>query len=717
MRTGRRQDYALSFNGANDKTDYYVSLGYLNDKGFVIKSDFERFTGRVNVNTQATKWFRTGLNISGNMTESNQANDESSTGYANPFFFGRNIGPIYPLYEHDPVTGAYILDEQGNKIYDLGGKRGPDASAGRHILAETLLNDNLFKRNVLSARTYGEVIFLKDFKFTTNLSVDVSNYLASTYQNTLVGDGAPAGRANKTNTQTTSYTVNQLLNYNKTLNDRHFIEVLLGHENYDWTYNYFYGMRQGQISTGNTELVNFVDINSLTSYTDKYRTEGYFSRANYTFDDKYTFSASYRRDGSSRFFQEKRWGDFWSVGASWRLDRESFLNLPSWVGMLKLRGSYGQVGNDAILNSSGNNVYYAWQALYDFGPGINNVSEPGFLQASLENKNLVWESNNSFDVGLDFSLLDNKLSGGVEYFQRESRNLLFSVPLPLSSGVLSRLENVGTLNNTGVELHVAADVLERGDFGWNVDFNWTTIKNEFKKLPAGQDEIISGTKKIMVGRSIYDFWLRQWYGVDPTDGSALYLAQNQEASSNRTIDGVVVTTDINNAKYDYSGSAIPDFYGGLTNNFRYKALSLSFLMTYQVGGKMYDATYAGLMTADVEGRALHKDMLKRWQKPGDVTDVPRLDNANSTHLNGASSTRWLTDASYLNFRSVTLGYNLPSSLTSKVNMQNARLYLTGENLALISARKGMNPTQAFSGVTSNAYLPSRVISLGVNVTL
>jgi TonB-linked SusC/RagA family outer membrane protein len=712
-RTGNRKDYGLSFSGGADKTDYFVSLGYLNDKGYLIKSDYERFTGRVNVNNQATSWLKTGLNLSGTMTESNQANDASSTGYVNPFYFSRNIGPIYPVYQHDPVTGAYILDEKGNKIYDLGVGRGPGASAGRHVLAETVLNNNLFNRAAVGGRTYGEIKFLKDFKFTTNLSVDVSNYTGLTFENTLVGDGAPAGRASNANSTTTSYTVNQLLNYSKTFG-QHYFDALLGHENYDYTYKYSGGSKQGIIVDGITELVNFTTINSLTSYTDKYRTEGYFGRLNYTFADKYTLSGSYRKDGSSRFYKDVRWGDFWSVGASWRVDRESFIRMPEWMDMLKVRASYGEVGNDDIGN------YYAWQALYSFGPGFNNASEPGFLQSSLASEDLLWESSNSYDFGVDFSVLNNRIHGSAEYFYRGSDNLLFEVPLPLSSGVLTRFQNIGALFNKGVELQVSADVVKAGDFTWNIDANWTTLKNEFTKLPDTQKEILNGTKKIMVGRSLYDFWLRDFYGVNPDNGDALYRANvySDGDAKIKIINGDTLTNDIANAKYHYAGTAIPDFTGGITNTLSYKGLSLSALVTYQVGGQIYDGTYASLMTAYNEGGAWHKDIQNRWQKPGDITDVPKIQaGTQSASLSSGTSDRWLTDASFFNLRSVTLAYNLPESISSKVYAKRANVYVTGENLTLGSARKGMNVGQNFSGTTSNVYTPAKIVTFGLNVTL
>ncbi len=716
MRQGYRGEYGLTFNGGDDKSDYYVSLGYLNEKGYVIKSDYERFTGRINVNTTPKKWMRTGLNLSGTMTESNVASS-GGTSYVNPFFFTRNMGPIYPVYAHDPLTGDYLIDPAtGGYIYDLGNLPGlptrpAGASPGRHVVAETEWNDDLFKRNVLGARAYIDIMFLKNFKFTFNVASDVSSYNGASFENKTVGDGAPAGRADRENSLTTSYTINQLLNYNKTF-DIHSVEVLLGHENYDYTYSYLRGFRQGQIVDGNTELVNFTTTNSLTSYTDKYRTEGYFARLNYNLNEKYFISGSYRYDGSSKFYQDTRWGGFWSVSAAWRMDAENFIKSQQWIDMLKLRSSYGAVGSDNGID------FYAWQARYNIG--VNNALEPGFIQANLANESLTWESNNTFDVALEFGLL-KRVTGSLEFYHRISSNLLFSVPLPLSSGISSQQQNVGTMYNQGIEARIAVDVVKKPSFRWNVDVNASTIKNEITKLPPGQTEIIQGTKKLMVGHSIYDFWLRDWYGVDPADGAALYVANikdfTTQASNLRIINETdTVSISQNNAKYAYHGSSIPDLLGGITNTFTYKAFELSILATFQIGGDIYDGTYASLMHAGNYGNASHVDILNRWQAPGDITNVPRLDFAQLTPFTAASD-RWLVDASFFSVKNVTFSYNLPASVTQKAGMRGARVWVSGENLLLLNARTGLDPQGSFAGTTDNVYTPSRIVTFGINVSL
>lgn len=728
QRTGKRTDFNLSSSGGSEKNDYHASLGYTNEEGYMLNSDFKRLTARINLNTQPKKWFKTGLNVTGTTSKANEANTGSSTGYVNPFFFSRNMGPIYPVYTHNPTSGDYILDENKEKIYDLGNmsqfglpSRPAGASVGRHVVAETLMNQQEAERILLGGKTYFEISFLNGFKFTSNMSIDLYNYRFNRFDNKIVGDGAPAGRGGKTSSLTTDITLNQLLSYDKTIG-LHSFDVLLGHESYEWEYKYFYGFRQGIVVDGNNELVNFTTTNSLTSYVRNYNSEGYFSRFNYNYDDKYFASASYRRDGSSKFFSDVRWGDFWSFGAGWRIDRETFMQGLTMVDLLKLRASYGEVGNDSGIDN------YAWQALYDLN--YNNALEPGALQSKLKSTDLVWEENANFDVALEFGIF-SKVRGTVEYFHRQSANLLFAVPKPLSSGILERDENAGTLFNQGIELELSIDAVKSKDFQWTVDLGGTTFKNEFTKLP--QKEIISGTKKLMVGQSIYDYWLRQWRGVDSKDGRALYTAdatsyKNDKAAFDanpastgildyRIVGADTLTVNHNKAKYGYNGSAIPDFFGTVSNNFKYKSFNFSFMVTYQLGGKVYDQTYASLMDAGNYGNALHVDILKRWQKEGDVAEVPRMDgNATIRGQFGAASDRWLTDASYLNLRSATLSYDLPKTLLKKVDLSNCRVYATGENLYLMTKRKGMAVQQSFTGVTSNDYSPSRIVTLGVNVT-
>jgi len=711
-RTGKRQNYDINYQGATEKADYYASIGYLNETGYILNSDYERFSGRANVNFQATNWLKTGFKLSVSKTAANQAQTSGSSSYVNPIRYTRSMGPIYPIHSIDPATGEYILDDAGNLQFDLDDNRPGGANSGRHIVAEILWNEDLDETTNVGAKTYAELKLTKDLTFTTNASFDESNLYNTTYKNEVIGDGAPDGSAYRTFKRKTSVNLNQLLNYTKSFNE-HSIKALLAHESYSYKYNYFYGAGSKQIADDNSELINFVTTTSLKSYTIDYKTESYFGQINYDYKYKYFLSASYRTDGSSRFAKDNRWGNFWSVGLGWRIDRENFVNNIPFINLLKLRGSYGQVGNDNLGTDSED--YYAYQALYSLDN--NNQSEQGIIQKKLESSSLVWESNNSFDLALEFGLFD-RLFGSIEFYHRISDNLLFEVPLRLSSGLESINKNIGTMFNQGIEISVEYDIIHKSNFNWNINANVSTLKNEFTKLPGDQPgdpaEIIDDSKKLMVGHSIYDYWLKQWYGVDPADGAALYYADDATGESVRMVGDVALTTDVNNAKYDYSGTAIPDFFGSIGNTFTYKNFELSAMFTYSVGGKTLDYNYRSIMSSGSYGTALSTDILDRWQKPGDITDVPRMDVSKTSDFNAVSS-RWLTSASFLNLRSVNLSYKLPSSLLGNSGISSAVAYMSGENLWMLNARKGMNIQQEFDGTTSNVYTPSRVISIGVNV--
>ncbi len=721
LRRSSRQDYNISYNGATDKTDYYTSLGYLNEQGFATKSDYKRLTGRLNINTQATKWFKMGVNMTG--TNSNANTVSGSTGgssYINPFFFARGIGPVYNVYAHNPVTGAYLTDALGQRIYDLGGLtalgvpgRASGASPGRHVVQEIELNEESNRRTIFSTRAYGEISFLKHFKFTTNMSADYTNQYSTSYQNQIVGDGAPGGRSRKWSTMNTYYNLNQILEYNQTFN-KHTFNVLVGHENYSRLLEQLDGSRNTQLTTNNPELANFTTTSNLTSYKDKDRSEGFFSRLNYDFDQKYIISANLRRDGSSRFARDNRWGTYGGVSAGWRIDREDFLRNASWIDVLKLRTSYGTLGNYDVL-SGGVTSFYPSQTLYDI---YNNAAEPGFLAASLiGNPNLKWEVQKTFDIGLEFSLFKNRLNGTIEVFDKRSSNLLFSVPQPLSSGYVNQFQNIGNMYNKGLEITLGGDPVRTKDFTWNINANAAFIKNRITKMPDATPFIIRGISRLAVGHSIYDHYTRLYQGVDPTDGAALYTPVETATTDLRTINGVTYTTNQANAKQDYTGkSSIPTVSGGVTNSFNYKAFSLSVVTAYQLGGSIFDSNYQGLMSVGSFGSALHKDILKSWMNPGDVSNIPRIDNANNPSLN-ATSSRWETSASYLYIRSAVLNYALPTKLMSKIAVKNARVFVSGENLYLFSARKGMDPTYNFDGTVSNTYVPQRTITLGLNFAL
>ncbi len=725
MRQGNRDELNLNFSGATDKSDYFISMSYLDDQGYQIKSDYNRFTARVNYNTQLKKWFKTGGNVATTFTESRQSAADGGTSFVNPFFFSRGMGPIFPVYAYDPANPGSFLLRDGEKFYDYGnmsalGLPNRPQYGGRHAIAETELNEDFFRRNVLSTRGYVEISFLNDFRFTANAGADITNENIVTFGNPEIGDGAPAGRTTHRFNNFSNLNFNQLLNYSKSFGP-HNVSALVGHESFDRRVNFVTVSKALQSLDGNIELPNFATLTGGNGYLDRYRVEGYFSRINYDFNEKYFASFSVRRDGSSKFSEDVRWGTFMSVSGAWRLDQETFIqNIPA-ISELKLRASYGQTGNDG---GSGTTIsYYAWQAVY--GLGWDNADEPGILQGSLGNRNLSWESSDASDIALEFGVLKNRITGTVEYFNRASSNLLFGVPMPLSSGVATVTQNIGKMVNRGIEVSLGAEVLKLGDFSWQLDVNATRLKNEITKMPDDTKEIIDGTKKRAEGRSLYDFWLREYIGVRPETGDALYRADTYNpANSFITVEGDTLTTSISNARFHYAGSSIPKLSGGFTNTFRYKNFTLSAVVVYQLGGKVYDGAYGGLMGSGGFGSAKHVDILNRWTPSAEFSNVwslndshtPRLDDGRTADYNGASD-RWLIDASYLYVRSVTLSYDLPANWANKVFLNRAQFYISGENLLFKSKREGMNVQENYGGTTTNVYSPARSLVFGASITL
>ncbi|RYY00960.1 MAG: SusC/RagA family TonB-linked outer membrane protein [Gammaproteobacteria bacterium] len=714
-RRGTRNEYGLQFSSATDKFDLFSSFSYLKEGGWGLRSDLSRFSARVNANARVTDWFRSGFNLAGNRTKFNNA---ATGGIVNAFYFSRYIAPIYPVYLHDPVTGGIVMDATGNPRYDFGNENGYGRpyNSGRHTIAEHLWNLDNDVRDVISARGFGEITFAPWLTLTTNISTDITNNENEGYENPIVGDGYPSGRYSRGTSRVTSYTFNQLLNFNKRFAAVHNVDVLLGHENYDYKTTGISGLRIGQAFENIYQFSNFGTINSLGSSYSASRSEGFFSRLNYDYNGKYLLSASFRRDGNSKFPTDLRWANFWSVGLGWSIEKESFLSTVSWINQLKLRASYGVTGN----SNTGN---YPYQAGYDIG--WDDDTRPGIIVSSLGSPQLTWETQKPLDIGLDFGLFKNRLYGTLGYFYRNSSGLIFSVPQPLQnggtpSGSFTVSQNIGEMVNKGMEAQISGVPVRSRNLNWTVTVNATHYTNELTKMPEATPALTSSPFKREVGKSIYEFYTRDFYGVDPQTGSALYKgvlnfnpANSQIISKNGGFD--TVTIDHNNARQDYvNKTSLPDVYGSFTNSLSYKNFELGFVITYQIGGYVYDGVYAALMSTATNGGTYHTDILKRWQKPGDITDVPRLDNTRSAQF-GATSDRFLTSATYFSINNVSLSYQLPKSFLSAIKATSARFFISGENLHFFTKRKGMNVNGNFSGQTSDSYDAARIINAGLSV--
>ena len=709
FRNAQRTNVSLNISGATDKVNYFVSGGYLNEEGIAKFSGYKRYNFRTTLDVAATEWLKAGLNFDGS-SDIREGLFAGGTATSNPFFYSRQMGPIYPVYQKSQLTGANILDANGNPVLDFGvpAQMGSRPYAANSNLVGTLALDvRQQKRLNANINPYVEIKFLKDFSFKTTLGLNYFEVDALTYQNNEFGDAANVrGRATQANSQQLSLTGNQVLNWRKSYK-KHNISALLGHENYSYRIKQSSATKTGFNFAGQTALNNATVVESPPSSSeDNHRIESYFAGANYSFASKYLASVSYRRDGSSRFAPDVRWGNFYAASVGWVVSEEAFLQKVKWINSLKLRASYGEAGNEDI------GLYYQYvNYLYADGFGNFNAQQRG------ANPNLKWEANATLNFAVDFTLFNRRLTGTIEYYTRTSKDLLFDVPKgPSFPTGTSIFENIGESQNKGIELQLGYNAIRKKNFDWRIDLNVSHYKNTITRLPLAQREngIISGTKKLSEGKSIYDFWLREFAGVDASTGLAVYyqdvLGANGKPTGQRNL-----TSDITRASFYYVGKpAIPDFQGGITNSFRYKNFELSILTTFSYGGHFYDGNYQSIMHSGSAGTHWHTDIRNRWQKPGDITNVPRLQNA--TNQDGASS-RFLFDASYLNIKNINFSFSLPSDAAKKLHLRDVQIFMSVDNAFIFTAKPGGDPQQNFDGTVGAGYPPFRTLTLGTTIKL
>ena len=741
-RLGHRQEYNVSGDGASEKSNYFFSVNYLSEDGYLTTSDFERFTARTNVSIQPKKWIKMGLNMAGSHRNSNFTSQSSSTGYANPFYFARNMSPIYPVHLHDLSTpdGDYMVDENGNS-YDYGQVYTRPQNNARSVVYEGILDRDNYIKNTLDSRAFVDIMFLKGFTLSIKGNLYTSNSEERTYNNAIVGDGAGNhGRASREQYRYKNFNFQQHLTWEREFGD-HSVDVLLGHENYSMKYHYLYNYKLTETFANKYDLVNFNVMDRMTDYENNYTTESYIARARYNYKNRYFADASFRRDGSSRFAESCRWGNFWSLGGSWIISREKWMeNTQNYITDLKLRASYGEVGNDQSVGM------YGWMALYTL---TQNGQEPAAYKVQNEAKDIVWESANSLGIALEGRFFD-RFNLSVEYFDKQSHDLLFDVNLPLSAGAESTgsssatvTKNIGNISNRGWEFNFDIDLIHKKNFNWDVGLNATTLKNKILRLPEENRElgIVSGTKKYVEGGGIYDYWMYQFVGVDQMTGYSLYLIDDEKyfvsnAQEGKTaipeeyavtINGKDYTLNTSYAKKDWAGSAIPKIFGSFNTSLSYKNFSLSALFTYSLGGKTLDNSYISLMSVPSSPYAIHKDVLKAWDGvPAGMTEtsadridpngIPVIDNYMNSYTN-ATSSRFLQSSDYFVIKNLALSYRLPKTVCEKIDLSALNFTLSVENLATFTKLKGMDPQQSFNGITENYFSTARTFSLGVNITL
>ena len=716
-----RQEYNINVAGGNDKSTFYMAFGYLDDQGVIEGSGFTRFSGRLKGDYKVTDWLKVGANVNYINSESRYPGDQDSDHTAssgNAFYIANNIAPIYPMY----VRGEdkQIMTLTGRPVYDYGdGKSVPGYSRAFMQIAnpagDLVYNKTNYMRDVFNTNWFAELTPIKGLTVSARFGLNVDNTRLNLLNNPYMGQSAEYnGEVVQAAMRTYGLDQQYVANYNFTLQDIHHFDITAGYDGYTYEYTELSGQGQNLYDPESEFVSNTIDKKNATGFKQTYATEGFFGRVNYSYDDKYFGNVSYRRDASSRFSPDNRWGDFWAASVAWMITREEFMKNVTWVNMLKLKASFGQQGNDDLLLPAGKSVggsqknFYPWMDQYSV-MGANGIFSDGTLFAK-GNKDITWETSTSYNVGLEFALFNNRLNGSAEYFARKSSDMLYNKPIAGSMGYTYIPMNVGSMTNSGFELDLSYQIFNRKNFSWDVNFNATFVKNKINELhPDLKGQLIDGSNIYEEGESMYRMYLVKYAGVDEKTGEALYWAKDKDGKEYATDNYSLAQT--NKAGTD---NLMPKVYGGFGTSIEAYGFDASIQLSYQLGGQIYDSGYRFMMAGKGEGQNWHKDIYNAWTPANTKTDVPRL-NAQDSFTN-ALSDRWLISSNYLSINNITVGYTLPSNLVKKMFIEKLRVYFTADNVGLIAKRKGLDPRQSYTTSTNSLYSPIRTISGGISLT-
>ena len=725
-KTSTRQEYTLSASGATDRSTFYASVNYLNNEGITPQSNYERFTARLNADYQLKPWVKLGMNMTYGHSDMDEVDGDGESGNSGNMFAMSMIAPIYPLYVRDGKGNILFDEAAGINNYDYGdgkiiGISRPYLGQGNQ-LSSAQLDRNHTQRNTFNGTGTLEIRLPLGFTATA-----ISNYylregrLTQT-TNPFFGQYASSnGVVTIDDTRTWNYNHQQRLNWKHKFG-KHDVEAMVAHEYYRLYTNELWGMRDNMFSPNYYELSGAVNVRNTSSSSTDYNTESYLGRVMYNYDERYFGQMSFVREASSMFDPEYRWGNFWSVSAGWNIHKEDWFKA-DWVDELKFKVSYGENGNDNISR-------YRYITYYNI---VNSNDAVSLTPGAYGNKKISWEKNGKFNIGVDFSLFNGRLEGGVEYYANRTVDMIQTMPLPYTFGYTSYLDNIGNMVNRGLEMNLRGDIIRTKDLTWSAYVNMTTNHNEVTKLaePSKQMYIgggymgtYSGNYLKTEGLSAYTFYMPKYAGVNE-EGKSLWYKEvwEQDASTGEYLknsDGTyvvkeIITTDQYSEATQFAcEDALPDVYGGFGTSLTWKGLDVSVDFTYQLGGYVYDGTYASLMGSS-NGQAIHVDMLNAWSADNTGSNIPRW-QFNDDRMN-AQSDRWITSASYLTLQNITLGYTLPRSITQKIGINKLRVYCVADNIWTWSKRQGLDPRQSVTGSVSSAYYSSvRTISGGVSLT-
>ena len=732
-KTALRQEYNVSVTGGTDRASFYASMGYLDEDGIIEYSGYKRFSARIKADYQAKKWLKVGANVGfvNTHTDSNPGFTNGSWGSTNLLYYTQMIAPIYPVY-------VRILDPNGNPIIKTDANGNPQYDYGVAATNYPGLNRAFLQTgNPIGSNRYNHVYsdgnqlngnFTADFNITSFLKANVTSTViwgqtnSSDYETGLYGPKVGVnGQIDKGSSKTFRTNNVQTLTYYDTFGS-HDINVLLGHEYYDTKTTSLSATAQGLFSPDIQEINAAATKTDSASSTSEYNVEGFFASAQYNYAQKYYASASFRRDASSYFAKERRWGNFWSVGGAWIMSKENFMSSAMWIDQLKLKASIGQQGNDGIGS-------WAYTDLYSLSKATETSMSPSFSR--MGNDKITWETTTNFNVGVEFSFWQGRFSGNIDGYYKKTKDLLFWLSVPESAGTRGYYGNVGDIANKGVELVLNGTLVRTADVDWNITLNASHNVTKILSLPEAKIKENGGfvdTFWYEVGGPLNNYFNYRYAGVSE-EGKALYyydialsdLNENNEtnniAKPGTELSGT--TDDIGHASRYALGSTLPAVFGGFGTSFRWKNFDLSVTFDYQLGGKITDNRYASTMTpatsATDAGSKIHSDWKNAWSPSNPTSNIPRWQYGDT--YAAYSSDRFLVSASYLNFQSFAIGYNFPVKKWGFKNVSKIRIYAMGENLGFWSARKGLDPRYSFSSTnTIGTYALTRTISGGIQLT-
>ncbi|WP_194777597.1 SusC/RagA family TonB-linked outer membrane protein [Pararhodonellum marinum] len=682
FRDARLSVYDLSIQGGDDKTTFFLSGSYTNQEGQVIMSDYQRATARLNLTHRPNRKLTINANIS--LAYQNTFGSIDRGNFVNgPFVAGFSARPNVPIFTEDGAFAPY----PSAHLFGYNIVQGVNEELRRGITFQSISNMQLNYQ------------FTPWLSFTAYAGLDFSDNRDENHRPaTIPAFSSYGGSASYTDRRNFNFNTNQNFNFNKKFGDVHNVSGILGFEYKGTTSETNSATGRGFPNPTLRYLQNAAVPFAVTGFFTEYKRAGFFGQAKYDYDDRYTGEVILRRDGHSRFGEQNRWGTFGAVSVGWRLTSEQFLNDVTWLDNLRIRASYGITGNSEIEN-------FASRSLV--GAGGQYLGQGGLRVTQLGNDLLTWEEAETFNIGLDWTLFNGRIIGTVDFWRRNSNELLFNTALPLDAGFGTITRNAGSVRNQGIDFDIQTVNVTAGKFQWSSNFNITFLQNELTSLYEGLDRI---GNTLIVGRPVSFWYMDEFLGVNPANGRQMFADENGD-----------YTYIVGESSVRYIGSALPTHYGGFANTFSYGPLSLEVFFQYQYGNLAFNSDLYNLGIAGSGPDNQLRNQLDYWKQPGDITNTPRPfegAQAPGTSTIQTFSTRLLSDGSYIRLKQVTLNYGLPADWTRKVGVQQANLFVQGLNLATFTKFNGIDPEASSIAVGNSLYgvYPNgRQISAGINL--